>query len=181
MEGALGIIEIQGLATAIAVADAMAKTASVDLVGVEPTKGGGWMTVKIRGNVAAVRASVNAGKQLGELYGGYISSKLIPRPAAEVSRLFCPTREDAEEARDAETVAVTEEARDAETVAETQTVPPEREAAADLPLPQATEAEAEETRDAETEAEARTADAAAPAAKMGPGPKKAPKKSRDKG
>lgn len=89
MEGALGIIEIRGLATAITVADVMAKTADVKIVNIERAQGGGWMTIKITGNVAAVNASISAGKQTGDLFGDYVTSKVIPRPAVDVSKLFC--------------------------------------------------------------------------------------------
>jgi len=89
MENALGLIEIRGLASAIMVSDVMVKTANVKIINIERAKGSGWMTVKISGNVAAVIASINAGKQVGMAYGHYISSKVIPRPAAEVSDIFC--------------------------------------------------------------------------------------------
>jgi len=89
MNEALGIIEIQGLASAVAVTDVMVKTAAVHLADIEPARGGGWMTIKITGNVAAVNASISAGTQAGTLHGSYISSKVIPRPAPEVSKLFC--------------------------------------------------------------------------------------------
>ena len=89
MEGALGIIEIRGLATAVTVADLMVKTAAVRILDIERAQGGGWMTIKVAGNVAAVNASISAGKQMGEMYSSYISSKVIPRPAADVANLFC--------------------------------------------------------------------------------------------
>lgn len=46
MHQAIGIIEIKGLASAIAVADTMAKVANIQLVDTEKAKGFGWITVK---------------------------------------------------------------------------------------------------------------------------------------
>lgn len=89
MEGALGIIEIRGLATAVVVADIMVKTAAIEIIDVEQTQGGEWTTVKVSGNVAAVSASISAGRQIGEKYKNYISSKIISRPTTEVAKMFC--------------------------------------------------------------------------------------------
>lgn len=88
MNEALGIIEIQGLATAIAVADCMVKTANVSIKSVEPAKGMGYMTVKITGDVGAVNAAVHAGKQAGMMNGKYISSSVIARPAEGLEAAF---------------------------------------------------------------------------------------------
>jgi len=88
MKEALGIIEIQGLATAIAVVDCMVKTANVSVKSVEPAKGMGYMTVKITGDVGAVNAAVHAGKQAGVMNGKYISSSVIARPAEGLAAVF---------------------------------------------------------------------------------------------
>nr|WP_319488885.1 BMC domain-containing protein [uncultured Caproiciproducens sp.] len=96
MKDALGLIEIQGLATAILVADTMVKTASVTIIQIEKTRGHGWITVKITGDVGAVNAAVSAGKQIGETYHHYISSKVIPRPSDSVEAVFCQTTKQAE-------------------------------------------------------------------------------------
>jgi len=88
MKEALGIIEIQGLATAIAVVDCMVKTANVSVRSVEPAKGMGYMTVKITGDVGAVNAAVHAGKQAGVMNGKYISSSVIARPAEGLAAVF---------------------------------------------------------------------------------------------
>ncbi len=89
MKDALGLIEIKGLATAILVADTMVKTANVSILEVEKTRGLGWMTVKIVGDVAAVKAALEAGKQVGEAYGHFVTRKVIPRPSEGVERVFC--------------------------------------------------------------------------------------------
>ena len=58
----LGLIETQGLAAGIEAADAAVKSANVELVGYELTKGGGWTTIKILGDVGAVKAAVDAAR-----------------------------------------------------------------------------------------------------------------------
>lgn len=89
MKEALGLVEIYGLSAAVLVADAMVKTASVTLHEIENTKGNGYMTIKIFGDVGAVNASVMAGKQLALENNKFISSKVIPRPSTSVEKLFC--------------------------------------------------------------------------------------------
>ena len=62
MKQALGLIEISGLSTAVLAADTMAKAANIRILEIENTKGLGYMTIKIAGDVGAVNAAVNAGK-----------------------------------------------------------------------------------------------------------------------
>ena len=57
----LGLIETIGLAAAIEAADAAMKSANVQLVGYELTKGGGMVTVKFEGDVGSINAAVAAG------------------------------------------------------------------------------------------------------------------------
>ena len=57
---ALGMVETRGLVAAIEAADAMVKSANVQLVGKEQV-GGGLVTVMVRGDVGAVKAAVDAG------------------------------------------------------------------------------------------------------------------------
>ena len=56
----LGMIETKGLIGAIEAADAMVKSANVQLVGKEQV-GGGLVTVMVRGDVGAVKAATDAG------------------------------------------------------------------------------------------------------------------------
>ena len=60
MGEALGMIETKGLVGAIEAADAMTKSANVTLIGYEKI-GSGLVTVMVRGDVGAVKASVDAG------------------------------------------------------------------------------------------------------------------------
>jgi len=76
---ALGMIETKGFAALVEASDAMVKAAKVDLKGWEET-GGGYVTAIIRGDVAAVKAALDAGSRAGEKIGEVISVHLIPRP-----------------------------------------------------------------------------------------------------
>ncbi len=80
---ALGMIETKGLVASIEAADAMVKAANVTLIGKEHV-GGGLVTVMVRGDVGAVKASVDAGAAAAERVGELISVHVIPRPHEEV-------------------------------------------------------------------------------------------------
>lgn len=80
MRKSLGLLEIKGLASAILVADAMAKTASVTIVGIETCKGGGWQTIKVVGDVAAVQASLSSGCELAKRHNAFVAMKTLSRP-----------------------------------------------------------------------------------------------------
>ena len=84
---ALGMVETKGLVGAIEAADAMVKAANVSLIGKEMI-GSGLVTVMVRGDVGAVKASVDAGaaaaKRVGELYGVHV----IPRPHTDVEGIL---------------------------------------------------------------------------------------------
>ncbi len=60
-------------------ADAMVKAAKVELVSYEKT-GGGYVTAVVRGDVAAVKAAVEAGLRGAERVGEVIASHVIARP-----------------------------------------------------------------------------------------------------
>ena len=89
MKQALGLVEISGLSTAVVAADTMAKAANIRILEIENTKGLGYMTIKIAGEVGAVNAAVNAGKQIGAANNKLVSWKVIPRPADCVEHAFC--------------------------------------------------------------------------------------------
>ena len=64
-------------------ADAMVKAARVELVGYEKI-GGGFVTAIVRGDVAAVKAAVEAGVRGAEKVGEVVSVHVIPRPHLNV-------------------------------------------------------------------------------------------------
>ena len=84
---ALGMIETKGLVASIEAADAMVKAANVTLIG-KVHVGGGLVTVMVRGDVGAVKASVDAGAAAAERVGELISVHVIPRPHGEVEELL---------------------------------------------------------------------------------------------
>lgn len=88
---ALGMIETKGLIGAIEAADAMVKAANVALIGKELV-GGGLVTVLVRGDVGAVKASTDAGAAAAQRVGELISVHVIPRPHLEVETIL-PTKE----------------------------------------------------------------------------------------
>ena len=84
---ALGMIETKGLVGAIEAADAMVKSANVQLVGKEQV-GGGLVTVLVRGDVGAVKAATDAGAAAAEKVGELISVYVIARPHTEVDNIL---------------------------------------------------------------------------------------------
>ncbi len=83
MADALGMIETKGFVGVVEAADAMVKAAKVELVHYEKT-GGGYVTVVVRGDVAAVKAATEAGQRAAERVGELVSVHVIPRPHVNV-------------------------------------------------------------------------------------------------
>ena len=76
---ALGMIETRGLVGMIEAADAMVKAADVRLAGYEKI-GHGYVTVMVRGEVAACRAACEAGSAAAQRVGELVSVHVIPNP-----------------------------------------------------------------------------------------------------
>jgi len=85
-EKALGLVETKGLVGAIEAADAMVKTAAVQLIGIENTIAA-LLTVKVVGETGAVKAAVDAGASAAEKIGELISCHVIPRPHDDVESI----------------------------------------------------------------------------------------------
>ncbi len=83
MSEALGMIETKGFVGLVEASDAMVKAARVEIVGYEKI-GGGYVTAIVRGDVAAVKAAVEAGSRAAEKVGQLVSVHVIPRPHANV-------------------------------------------------------------------------------------------------
>lgn len=77
----IGLIEAIGLCAGVTAADAAVKSANVKLIGYEYSKGDGMTTVKVEGDVGAVKAAVLAGAKAAEPLGGVKSAIVIARPA----------------------------------------------------------------------------------------------------
>ena len=92
-EIALGMIETRGLVGAVEAADAMVKAAKVELVAYEKT-GGGYITAVVRGDVAAVKAAVDAGVRGAEKVGEVTATHVIARPHVNVDLVLPLGRQD---------------------------------------------------------------------------------------
>ena len=88
---ALGMIETKGLVGAIEAADAMVKSANVQLIGKEQV-GGGLVTVMVRGDGGAVKAATDAGAAAAEKVGELVSVHVIARPHMEVDAILPKAR-----------------------------------------------------------------------------------------
>ena len=93
---ALGMVETRGLVALIEASDAMCKAASVELVGWDKV-GSGMVTAFVRGDVAAVKAAIDAGAAAAAKIGEVVSVHVIPRPHEELSSAI-PTREEPKKA-----------------------------------------------------------------------------------
>ncbi|MCC7145204.1 MAG: BMC domain-containing protein [Phycisphaeraceae bacterium] len=87
---AIGLIETQGFAAVIEAVDTACKAANVEIVGREKL-GGGYITIVIKGDVAAVKAAVEAGKAKVDGLGKLIAGHVIARPSQAVLSLLPKT------------------------------------------------------------------------------------------
>ncbi|MFQ5948706.1 MAG: BMC domain-containing protein [Acidimicrobiia bacterium] len=83
MAEALGMIETRSFTAMVEASDAMVKAAKVEMVSYEKT-GGGYVTSIVRGDVAAVRAAVDAGVRGAEKVGEVVSTHVIARPHVNI-------------------------------------------------------------------------------------------------
>jgi Carbon dioxide concentrating mechanism/carboxysome shell protein len=84
---ALGMIETKGLVSCIEASDAMVKAADVILVSYVKISAG-FVTAVVRGDVAAVKAAVDAGSEAARNVGELISTHVIPRPHSDLDKIF---------------------------------------------------------------------------------------------
>lgn len=84
----LGLIETQGLAAGVVAADAAVKSANVELIGYELTKGGGWTLIKVQGDVGAVKAAVDAAAVAAGKVNRVVSTRVIARPSSYLETLI---------------------------------------------------------------------------------------------
>jgi microcompartment protein CcmL/EutN len=84
---AIGLIETQGFAAVFEAVDTALKTAAVEVLAREKL-GGGYITVVIKGDVAAVRAAIDAAKTRVEGLGRLIAAHVIPSPSQGVLSLL---------------------------------------------------------------------------------------------
>ena len=84
---ALGMIETKGLVALIEASDAMVKAANVTLIGWQKV-GSGLVTSMVVGDVAAVKAAVDAGATAAARVGEVIGVQVIPRPHEDLGAVL---------------------------------------------------------------------------------------------
>lgn len=84
---ALGMVETKGLVPLIEAGDAMLKAANVELLGWQKV-GSGYVTVMVLGDVAAVKAAVDAGASAASKVGEVLSVQVIPRPHGDLQKVL---------------------------------------------------------------------------------------------
>lgn len=84
---ALGLIETLGLLAAVEAADTAVKSANVELIGYEFARGDGMTTVKIAGDVGAVKAAVDSAGSAVSKIGTLCSVQVIARPAPDLEKI----------------------------------------------------------------------------------------------
>ena len=87
---ALGLLECKGLVALIEGSDAMLKAANVEMMGWDKA-GSGLVTAFVKGDVAAVKAAIDAGREKVEGLGKLIAAHVIPRPSTAVLSLLPKT------------------------------------------------------------------------------------------
>ena len=88
---ALGMVETKGLVALLEASDAMLKSANVSMLGWDKV-GSGMVTSFVSGDVAAVKAAVDAGAEAAGRVGEVISVHVIPRPHDEMKPLLPATK-----------------------------------------------------------------------------------------
>ncbi|MGL4549669.1 MAG: BMC domain-containing protein [Gemmataceae bacterium] len=84
---ALGMIETKGLIPLVEACDAMLKAANVSLVGWTKI-GSGMVTALVVGDVAAVKAAVDAGAAAAGRVGEVVGIQVIPRPHEDITAIL---------------------------------------------------------------------------------------------
>src|SRR5580692_12147196 len=87
MNEAIGMIETKGFTGSVEAADAMAKAANIT-ISKTIAIGGGLVTVVCRGDVASVKAAVDAGAKAASKTGELIASHVIARPHEDLFKGF---------------------------------------------------------------------------------------------
>ena len=89
VEQAIGLLETRGLVALVEGTDAMLKAANVQLAGPMTQVGSALVSAVVVGDVAAVRAAVDAGAAAAKAIGGQVVSvHVIARPQADVTAVM---------------------------------------------------------------------------------------------
>ena len=85
---AIGMIETRGLVALVEATDAMLKSANVELVGPLTQVGNAMVTVVVQGDVAAVKAATEAGRNAAQSLGEVVSVDVIARPHGDLGAVL---------------------------------------------------------------------------------------------
>lgn len=85
MSNSIGMIETRGYVAAITAADAMVKSANVEIVA-QKEVGDGLVAIIVKGDVGAIKAAVEAGSEAANAVGEVVSMHVIPRPHVDVEK-----------------------------------------------------------------------------------------------
>ena len=88
IQSALGLLETRGITALVAGTDAMLKSANVSLVGPMQQVGNALVTAVVTGDVAAVKAAIDAGAEAAPAYGEVVSVHVIARPHNETDAVL---------------------------------------------------------------------------------------------
>ena len=84
---AVGMIETKGIVPLIEASDAMLKAANVQMIGWDKV-GSGLVTSFVTGDVAAVKAAIDAGAESAGRIGEVVGVHVIPRPHDELGAML---------------------------------------------------------------------------------------------
>lgn len=85
---AIGLLETKGLIALVQGVDAMLKAANVELVGPMKSVGSALVSATIVGDVAAVKAALDAGAESASSFGEVVSAHVIARPHDDVAKVL---------------------------------------------------------------------------------------------
>jgi len=88
---ALGMIETHGFVAMVEASDAMLKSANVTMMGWDKV-GSGIVTTFVEGDVAAVKAAIDAGAEAAARVGKVMSVQVIARPHEELKSMLPSTK-----------------------------------------------------------------------------------------
>lgn len=88
MSQAIGMIETRGLIALVEATDSMLKSANVELVGPLTQVGNAMVTVVVQGDVAAVKAATEAGRNAAQALGEVVSVDVIARPHGDLGAVL---------------------------------------------------------------------------------------------
>ncbi|MEQ9823647.1 MAG: BMC domain-containing protein [Puniceicoccaceae bacterium] len=88
MQQAIGLLETKGMSALIIGTDAMLKAADVEVVGPMKNVGSAMVSVTVSGNVAAVKAAIDAGVEAAQAIGEVLSAHVIARPSDGIATVL---------------------------------------------------------------------------------------------